>query len=585
MKRENTFIRITIELAIGLALLGGLLFINPAHSVLRSSAAASQDEFAGKAQRRGGRSATQPQPDEKLKDAWLEPVKEDDTSAASQNQSELSASPDEQTVELKTDDGSIEGGYLSNGLLMVNRLTPASYPATLQKVRFLFVRFQNQPDPTGQPITIFVTEDPSGAGKPPAISQFARIIATVPGVSGTNFFELTLNTGPTINSGDFYIGYQAGTPHQGLGFAVDENSQHTSRGFFSTDNGATFSLLAPRSGATSANLMMRGIASVSSQGGGPTLSAITPNSAGAGSKGVMKITGSGFTAVPTVMFNGQPVTTSFVNATELNAVVLADQIPQAGNVSVKVVNPDGKESNAMMFNVTPAASDAEIEPNHTRTTADSLPIGGKRTGRAAAGDAFSESYDYGNGTKDPIEDFFSFRLAQASQIEIILTAPPNGDLDMFLFREEGASLKEVQTSIWDTALAGHSTERIRAALQPGRYMVGVSAFSGGSNYTISASVPAMVALTAGSFTDDNGIAPQSIATAFGANLATGLESATTQPLPTSLAGTTMKIKDAGGVESSAQFFFASPNQINFYVPAGVAPGLATLTVTTDNRHS
>ncbi len=78
------------------------------------------------------------------------------------------------------------------------------------------------------------------------------------------------------------------------------------------------------------------------------------------------------------------------------------------------------------------------------------------------------------------------------------------------------------------------------------------------------------------------LAPDSIAAAFGANLATTTVIASGLPLPTELAGTRIVIKDAAGVERNAPLFFVSPFQVNYLVPAGSASGLATVTVVSGN---
>src|SRR5262245_55165031 len=54
------------------------------------------------------------------------------------------------------------------------------------------------------------------------------------------------------------------------------------------------------------------------------------------------------------------------------------------------------------------------------------------------------------------------------------------------------------------------------------------------------------------------VAPDSIAAAFGVGLATQVEFATTQPLPTSLAGTTVRVNG-----ELAGLFFVSASQINY----------------------
>src|SRR5262245_28779911 len=173
-----------------------------------------------------------------------------------------------QQVELKVDDGTVDSGVFSNGLMIVNRLTPPSYPATLQKLRIIFAPFQDQPDPTGKPITLTIFTDPTGAVQPSAGPQITRINTTVPGASATNFFDLSIPNGPTINSGDFYVGFQSASPHQGVGFALDTSGQSPNRSFFSLNNGASFTLVAPALQLPSANALIRAV--VSTGGPAPT---------------------------------------------------------------------------------------------------------------------------------------------------------------------------------------------------------------------------------------------------------------------------------------------------------------------------
>jgi len=82
-----------------------------------------------------------------------------------------------------------------------------------------------------------------------------------------------------------------------------------------------------------------------------------------------------------------------------------------------------------------------------------------------------------------------------------------------------------------------------------------------------------------------GLAGESIAAAFGVDLATVTESAPSPPLPTALGGTTVRIKDGSNVERLAPLFFVSPNQVNYLVPPGTEPGFATVTVTNANNNA
>ncbi len=78
------------------------------------------------------------------------------------------------------------------------------------------------------------------------------------------------------------------------------------------------------------------------------------------------------------------------------------------------------------------------------------------------------------------------------------------------------------------------------------------------------------------------LASDSIVSAFGADLATATLIAASVPLPTNLAGSTVKIKDSQGVARDAQLFFVSAAQVNYLIPADTAAGTATVTITNSN---
>ncbi len=79
------------------------------------------------------------------------------------------------------------------------------------------------------------------------------------------------------------------------------------------------------------------------------------------------------------------------------------------------------------------------------------------------------------------------------------------------------------------------------------------------------------------------LAAESIVAAFGQNFSTTTQAApNNQPLPTTLAGASVRVTDAAGTARSAQLFFVSPAQINFLIPPGTAPGAATVTFTNTN---
>lgn len=93
----------------------------------------------------------------------------------------------------------------------------------------------------------------------------------------------------------------------------------------------------------------------------------------------------------------------------------------------------------------------------------------------------------------------------------------------------------------------------------------------------------VTSVSAASFGDQS-LAPESLATAFGVNLATGVAAANNLPLPTSLLGTTVKVRDSAGIERLAPLFFVAPSQVNYQIPPGTAPGLAQITVISADGH-
>ena len=78
------------------------------------------------------------------------------------------------------------------------------------------------------------------------------------------------------------------------------------------------------------------------------------------------------------------------------------------------------------------------------------------------------------------------------------------------------------------------------------------------------------------------LAPESIAVAFGANLATTTLPAPGLPLPTTLGGTTVTVRDRAGNERPSPLFYVSPTQVNYLIPPDTATGTATVTVTSGN---
>ncbi len=81
-----------------------------------------------------------------------------------------------------------------------------------------------------------------------------------------------------------------------------------------------------------------------------------------------------------------------------------------------------------------------------------------------------------------------------------------------------------------------------------------------------------------------------ISSAYGVDLATAIATASGDAdpntpgiqLPTTLNGTTVKVRDSLNVERNATLFFVSPNQVNYLLPSLMANGNATVTITSGN---
>jgi uncharacterized protein (TIGR03437 family) len=73
-------------------------------------------------------------------------------------------------------------------------------------------------------------------------------------------------------------------------------------------------------------------------------------------------------------------------------------------------------------------------------------------------------------------------------------------------------------------------------------------------------------------------APEELATIFGAGLGQSTQTAAQSRLPETLGGIALTIADAAGQTRNAGLVYVSPAQVNFVLPAGIAPGAATFTL-------
>ena len=102
-------------------------------------------------------------------------------------------------------------------------------------------------------------------------------------------------------------------------------------------------------------------------------------------------------------------------------------------------------------------------------------------------------------------------------------------------------------------------------------------FGQGAAYVFVTIVPgAFVTVSAASYKSP--VAPKEIVAGFGSSLANTTAVPSSPPPPTSLAGTSVVVKDSAGVERAAPLYFISPSQINYQIPDGTELGVASVSV-------
>jgi hypothetical protein len=155
-----------------------------------------------------------------------------------------------QTAELSLDNGMLGTPLGAPGFPVwaVNRLTPASYPATIGGVEIYFSGFVNP----GDPLTVLVGANLTGA---PDITG-TSFSNTFGAVSGINSFSAFAVPPLTINSGDFIIGFTATS--EGFPISIDTGATLNRRSYISFD-GNRFVILDDAVPQFPGNIMIRAL--------------------------------------------------------------------------------------------------------------------------------------------------------------------------------------------------------------------------------------------------------------------------------------------------------------------------------------
>ena len=241
--------------------------------------------------------------------------------------------PDQATMELSVDDGTFEAaaGISGGGTVTgVNRLTPTSYPSTINGVMLFFQMQQGLPP--ASPITILVGTNPTGGTNINNVVFTQQISAAVE-TSGSYYFYAVAPV--TINSGDFVVGFRAAHAAGVLPLAIDRTPPMNRRSYVST--GGSYTLLDDAIPPLAGNLMIRARAQ-GSPPGCPTITSINPSSGAVGSQ--VTITGNNFTGVAAVRFaNNVAAQFTVVSNTQITATVPAGAV--TGPITISKPNcPD-----------------------------------------------------------------------------------------------------------------------------------------------------------------------------------------------------------------------------------------------------
>ncbi len=277
----------------------------------------------------------------------------------------------------------------------------------------------------------------------------------------------------------------------------------------------------------------------------PVITAISPNPATVGGTAfILNVTGTGFIEGSIVRINSAERVTTFVNSTTLTARMLASDVANVGTSAITVFNPASTGGGGGVSN----------------------PV----------------SLTIGNPSPSPTLTQLSTTLVTTGTAPFSLTVTGTGFIPASQLRVNGAD--RLTAYISPTMLTMDIGVNELAA--PGNLVITVvNPLPGGgtSNALVLTVASVTTSVSAASYADNLTVAPDSIVAAFGVNLATSTLVATSVPLPTTLNGTTVRIRDAAGNERLAPLFFVAANQVNYLLPSGLVNGAATVTITSGDR--
>jgi uncharacterized protein (TIGR03437 family) len=268
----------------------------------------------------------------------------------------------------------------------------------------------------------------------------------------------------------------------------------------------------------------------------PAILSLTPASAPAGSDTLeILVAGANFAVNCVARWNGTPATTTFIDSAHLKVSASAKLLSTAGGIPVTVTNPSGLVTTAATF---------------TLIAATPLIVGLSPVSASADSAAFTLTVNGSLFTPASIVYWNSAALATTYVSASRLTAAVPAHLTV------GNARVTVATA---GLISQPAAFQVTAALPP-------------------PAAPAP-AITAGgvvnAFSGRPALAPGTLISIYGVNLATAITQAEVTPLPVTLGATSVTI---GGI--LAPLLFVSPTQINAQVPYELPAGIAAVVVRT-----
>jgi uncharacterized protein (TIGR03437 family) len=358
----------------------------------------------------------------------------------------------------------------------------------------------------------------------------------------------------------------------------------------------------------------------------PIVSSLNPPSVTSGSPAfTLTVNGSGFVPSSQVRWNGAPIGTTYVSATQLTALAPGPLMPDT--ISITVVNPGSAASNALTFTVVgPPATISNIAPATATAGGPAFTLTVTGTNFTAAAvvtwNGVNLATTFVNSTK--LTALVAASLVAAPGSALVSISNPAGANApaalTFTITADAPALTSLSPSSVGAGSAGFtltvngggfaaganvrwngaslttafvSSSQVTAQVPASSVAAPTSASvtvvnpSGAASNTLTFTVAAGTlqpvvqrVLNAGSYT--SALAPGTWAAIFGTRLAVSAAAAESVPLPVTLAE--VKSVTVGGVP--APLSYVSPGQINFVIPFDAALGASVpVVVTTSNGAS